>query len=84
MGVIERLEQYIRKVYYRNKIPPEVKAKAVLLYHWGVALRKVERFIKALGLRRSREAIRQWYHRLFKLVEYVLKSSRSYMWMRRR
>ncbi len=75
MGVIEKLEQFIRKVYHRNKIPPRVKAKAVLLYHWGVALRKVERFIKALGLKGSREAIRQWYHRLSELVEYVLKSS---------
>ena len=73
MGVIEKLEQFIRKVYHRNKIPPRVKAKAVLLYHWGVALRKVERFIKALGLRGSREAIRQWYHRLSRLVEYVLR-----------
>ena len=74
MGVIERLEQYIRKVYHRNKVPPKVKAKAVLLYHWGIALRKVEKFIKALGLRGSREAIRQWHHRLSKLVEYVFKS----------
>ncbi len=52
-----------------------MKAKAVLLYHWGVALRKVEKFIKALGLRGSREAIRQWYHRLSRLVEHVLESS---------
>ncbi len=59
------------------KVPPRVKAKAVLLYHWGVALRKVERFIKALGLRGSREAIRQWYHRLSKLVEYILGSSQE-------
>ena len=58
MGVVEKLEQYIRKVYHRNKVPPRVKAKAVLLYHWRVALRKVERFIKALRLRGSREAIR--------------------------
>ncbi len=77
MGVIEKLEQYIRKVYNRNKVPPRVKAKAVLLYHWGVALRKVEKFIKALGLRGSREAIRQWYHRLSRLVEYVLESSQE-------
>ena len=54
-----------------------MKAKAVLLYHWGVALRKVEKFIKALGLRGSREAIRQWYHRLSGLVEYILKSSQE-------
>ena len=77
MGVIERLELYIRKVYHRNKVPPRVKAKAVLLYHWGIALRKVERFIKALGLRGSREAIRQWYHRLSRLVEYILESSQE-------
>ena len=51
MGVIEKPEQYIRKVYHRNKVPPRVKAKALLLYHRGVALRKVERFIKAPGLR---------------------------------
>ncbi len=77
MGIIETLEQYIHKVYHRNKIPPRVKAKAVLLYHRNMALRKVERFIKALGLRGSREAIRQWYHRLSGLVEYVLKSSQE-------
>ncbi len=77
MGVIKKLEQYIRKVYHRNKISPRVKAKAVLLYHRGVALRKVEKFIKALGLKGSREAIRQWYHRLSELVEYVLKSSQE-------
>ena len=77
MGVIERLEQYIRKVYRRNKVPPGAKAKAVLLYHWGVALRKVEGFIKTLGLRGSREAIRQWYHRLSRPVEYVLNSSQE-------
>ncbi len=58
MGIIEKLKQCIRKVYHRNKIPPKVKAKAVFLYHWGIALRKVERFRKALGLRGSREAIR--------------------------
>ena len=77
MGPIETLERYIRRVYHRNKIPPRVKAKAVLLYHWGVALRKVEKFIKALGLKGSREAIRQWYHRLSKLIEHVLKSSQE-------
>ena len=30
MGIIERLELYIRKVHYRNKVPPRVKAKAVI------------------------------------------------------
>ncbi|MDQ7082252.1 MAG: hypothetical protein Q9N34_04190 [Aquificota bacterium] len=35
----------------------------------------MEKFIKALGLRGSREAIRQWYHRLSKLIELVLESS---------
>jgi transposase-like protein len=64
----------MQSIYHRNKIPPKVKAKAVLLYHWGMALRKVEKFIKALGLRGSREAIRQWHCRLSKLVEYVFKS----------
>ncbi len=37
----------------------------------------MEKFIKALGLRGSREAIRQWYHRFSKLMEYILKSSQE-------
>ena len=73
MGVIEKLEQFIRKVYHRNKVPPRVKAKAVP----PIPLRKVEKFIKALELRGSREAIRQWYHILSELVEYVLKNSQE-------
>jgi len=52
-----------------------VKAKAILLYHRSIALRKVKKFIKALGLRGSKEAIRQLYHRLLKPIEIVLGSS---------
>ncbi len=73
MGVIEKLEQYIRKVYHRNKVPPRVKAKAVP----PIQLRKVEEFIKAPGLRGSKKAIRQWYYRLSELVEYVIKNSQE-------
>ncbi len=58
MGVIEKIERYISRAYYRNKIPLRVKAKAVLPYHWGISLKKVEKFIKALELRNSGEAIR--------------------------
>ncbi|EDP74843.1 hypothetical protein [Hydrogenivirga sp. 128-5-R1-1] len=48
MGTIEGLEKYIPQ----EQSPNKSESQSSLLCHWGMALRKVEIFIKALRLNR--------------------------------
>lgn len=60
--IVEKVRQ--REGFSREDTPMERRVLAAFLYHAGLGYRKTDPFVKP-----SREAIRQWFHRLKHLSE---------------
>ncbi len=73
-GFIEELIERAKrsKVFKRNKKSLEVKILSVLLYFFGLSLRKVSLFM-SLFEEISHESVRKYYHR----IKYILKEPRK-------
>ncbi len=62
------VRELLDKVHRWHRIPPNVKAKAVLLYFRGMSFKDVQKYIPDEGYKVSIEAIRERFHSIGKIL----------------
>jgi len=72
-----------RKTFPRRRFDPYVKAISIKAYVKGLSLRGVSNFLKEIGYKISREAIRKWFLKAGEIISNNKIKKKSYLWAAR-